>query len=143
MFAIDQSIVIKRPAEAVFRFIADPANIPKWRPEVIEVGRVAGPLREGAEFTETFNFMGRKTATMRVTGFEPGRRLVLRALSGPMLRPTQTFEFAAAEGGTRVAIHIDMEVDAWATILQFLFRPMIRKLWAKYLATLKRLLESA
>ena len=34
-------------------------------------------------------------------------------------------------------------VDAWASVLQFLFRPMIQKLWVKYLATLKSQLEAA
>ena len=142
MFAIDASIVIRRPPDAVFAYLADPSNIPKWRPEVTAVD-AAGELRPGAEFSETFNFMGKKSARMRALEAQPGRKLVIRALTGPMMRPTQTFTLKSASGGTEVAIHVDMEVDGWATVLQFLFRPMIQKLWVKYLATLKSQLEAA
>src|SRR5436190_17645782 len=101
MFTIEASVVIKQPPEAVFGYVADPANIPKWRPEVIAVD-AAGPLRPGAEFSETFNFMGKKSARMRVLEYDTGRKLVIRALTGPMLRPTQTFTLKSATGGTEV-----------------------------------------
>jgi uncharacterized protein YndB with AHSA1/START domain len=132
----------QRPAPAVFAFVADPAKIPKWRPEITRVEGPAGALREGSEFVESFSLMGPKTNRMRVMAFEPGRRLVIRAIAGPMFRPTQTFTFASAEGGTRVSIHVDMDADWWADLLGFLFRPMIQRLWGKYLATLKQQLEA-
>ncbi|MFC4946625.1 SRPBCC family protein [Pseudonocardia sp. GCM10023141] len=37
MFSFDHSITIDRPVAEVFAYTADPHNIPRWRPEVLEV----------------------------------------------------------------------------------------------------------
>ncbi len=59
MFTIQQDVTIARPVDQVFAFLADPANIPRWRPDVVET-RSGGPLQAGSEFEEIINFGGRK-----------------------------------------------------------------------------------
>ena len=51
MFTIQQDVTIARPVDQVFAFLADPANIPRWRPDVVET-RSGGPLQAGSEFEE-------------------------------------------------------------------------------------------
>ena len=62
MFIIQQSITIARTVDEVFAVLADPASIPRWRPDVLET-RSGGPLQAGSEFDEILNFCGRKTQT--------------------------------------------------------------------------------
>jgi len=64
MFTIQQSVTIARPVEEVFAVLADPASIPRWRPDVLET-RSGGPLQAGSEFDEVLNFGGRKTQRPR------------------------------------------------------------------------------
>ena len=60
MFIIQQSVTIERPIGQVFAFLADPANIPHWRPDVLEVRSGGGPLHAGSEFDELINVGGEK-----------------------------------------------------------------------------------
>src|SRR6266849_9215410 len=73
MFTIQQSVTIARPVEEVFAFLADPASIPRWRPDVLEA-RSGGPLQAGSEFDEVLNFGGRKTQTFRPNSWAGARR---------------------------------------------------------------------
>ena len=45
MFTIQQSVTIARPVEEVFAFLADPASIPRWRPDILET-RSGGPMHQ-------------------------------------------------------------------------------------------------
>ena len=47
MFTIQQSVTIARPVDQVFAFLADPNNIPNWRPDVLEARSDGGPLQYG------------------------------------------------------------------------------------------------
>jgi uncharacterized protein YndB with AHSA1/START domain len=89
MFTIQQSVTIARPVEVVFAFLADPANIPRWRPDVLET-RSGGPLQAGSEFDEVLNFGGRKTQTFRVTVFEANKTLEGCADVRPSSRPSNS-----------------------------------------------------
>jgi uncharacterized protein YndB with AHSA1/START domain len=66
------SVLIDRPAQAVFNYVTDPMNIPSWAWYIEEV-RVhpEGPLQVGSEIHQTVR--GRE-AVWRVTAFEPFER---------------------------------------------------------------------
>jgi uncharacterized protein YndB with AHSA1/START domain len=68
------SVIIDRPAEAVFRYVTDPANIPDWSWYIEDV-RVEppGPVREGSQIHQTVR--GRESV-WHVTAYEPFRRCV-------------------------------------------------------------------
>jgi len=93
MFTIQQDVTIARPVDQVFAFLADPANIPRWRPDVVEA-RSGGPLQAGSEFEEIINFGGRKAQTFRVEVFEANTTLEVAAIAGLGIRPTQHYSMS-------------------------------------------------
>lgn len=141
MFTVEQQITIDRPLADVFAYFADLKNTPRWRPEVLDVRDVSGPLAEGTTFSEIVNFMGKKAYTMRVTDFSPGQRVTIEAVTGPGALPIQSFRFESIGGGTRFSIRADVRTSGLFRLLEPLMPRMFRTMWAGYLVNLKRLLE--
>jgi uncharacterized membrane protein len=77
---------IARPADEVYAYLADPANLPEWQDEVVEVrGTTGEPLPVGATFTEVRTFLGKRIESeIEVTVSTPGREYSLRSRSGPV-----------------------------------------------------------
>jgi uncharacterized protein YndB with AHSA1/START domain len=148
MFTVEESVTIARPVDDVFAFVVDARNIPKWRPDVLEVRGAPERVSVGTTFEELISFGGKKVWGMRVTALKPGRSEVIEAISGPGVRPTQTFLFepvadgARGTSGTRVTFRGEIRTLGGFRLLEPLLPPMIRGNWQRYLAILKRLLEN-
>ena len=109
MIRIAASQTIARPIEDVFAFVSDATNEPKWHTDVLEVSRTSnGPLGAGSTFRLVVDFMGRKDMHVRVAGFEPNRREIIQATSGPML-PMITYLFEAHDSGTRFTRSVEVQ----------------------------------
>jgi uncharacterized protein YndB with AHSA1/START domain len=81
---VEHTVEIARPAEDVFAFLADVSRVPEWQRSAVE-SRADGPLAEGVRIHERRHFLGHNERTeLEVTAFEPGRRLALRTLRGPV-----------------------------------------------------------
>jgi uncharacterized protein YndB with AHSA1/START domain len=141
MFTIERSEIINRPVEEVFAYFADPNNIPRWRPDVIEVRGTNGTLASGLSFDELVNFMGRKIFRMQVTNYQPNHRVTIQAVAGPGVRPVQNFQFEMTDSGTRVSFRGDVRTSGLFRLMEPAMPSMFGKLWAGYLANLKRILE--
>src|SRR5215208_1276216 len=60
---VDQSVVIERPLEEVFAFLADPENDAQWTPMVTETRKTSeGPLGVGTRYEQSGHFLGRNFA---------------------------------------------------------------------------------
>jgi uncharacterized protein YndB with AHSA1/START domain len=80
----EHTIEIARPADAVFALLADVSRVPEWQRSAVE-SRADGPLAEGVRIYERRHFLGHDEETeLEVTAFEPGRRLALKTLRGPV-----------------------------------------------------------
>ena len=141
MFTIQQSVTIARPVEEVFAFLADPASIPRWRPDVLET-RGGGPLQAGSEFDEVLNFGGRKTQTFRVTVFEANKTLEVAAIAGLGIRPTQRYSVSSNAGSTTVSIRVTVRAQGLFRVLEPLLPRMIASKWRDYSERLRKLLET-
>jgi uncharacterized protein YndB with AHSA1/START domain len=86
MARFEQEIVIDRSPEDVFAYLSDLANLPEWQGSVAEVvPDEAGPLLEGAQFTEVRRVAGRRLESrLEVETLAPARELTLRVVSGPV-----------------------------------------------------------
>jgi uncharacterized protein YndB with AHSA1/START domain len=83
-----RTIVILRPPEIVFDFLADGTNNPRWRSDVVAVSRVTG---EESVFHQTIRVAGREVvADYEIAENERPTRLVARVLNGSV-RPVVTF----------------------------------------------------
>jgi uncharacterized protein YndB with AHSA1/START domain len=135
-------IVIARPAEAVFAYLADAENDVHWRPGVLEIERVSG-AGPGARYRQVVSGpAGRRIdADIEITEHQPATRLAFRTVAGPV-RPEGAYDLAPVEGGTRVRFSLHAELPG----LKKAMAPMVRKTMAgevANLANLKRVLESA
>jgi uncharacterized protein YndB with AHSA1/START domain len=142
MFTIQQSVTIACPADEVFAFLANPDNIPRWRPDVLEARSVGGPLHMGSEFDEVINFGGRKAQTFRVAVFELNKTLEVAAIAGLGIRPTQRYTLSNSVSGTTVEIHVTVRTQGLFRLLEPLLPKMIAAKWRDYSDRLRGLLEN-
>jgi uncharacterized protein YndB with AHSA1/START domain len=142
VFTIQQSVTIARPVDQVFAFLAEPDNIPRWRPDVLEVTSGGGRLQMGSEFDEVINFGGRKTQTFRVNVFEPNETLEVVAIAGLGIRPTQRYSVSSRGDTTTVSIRVTVRTRGLFHLLEPLFPSMITAKWRKYSDRLRGFLEN-
>jgi len=100
---IEGEILIDRPVEAVFDFVADQRNEPLYNPRMVRVAKVSdGPVGKGTVFRSAARSMGR-TAEMRIEmiGYDkPG--LLVSASTMPEADITGRLTFEPAPAGTRM-----------------------------------------
>ena len=115
--AASGSVLIARPVGEVFAFFADAENDPAWRPGVKSIRRLGEP-GVGAEYEQSVAGPGGRSvsANVRVTAFEPDRRVAFEGTSGP-IRPRGEYLFSAAEGGTRVTFSLAVELSALKSLV--------------------------
>lgn len=105
---VRSSVVIDRPIEAVFAYVADYRNDPAWRTEVREMRYVPEDrIGAGSHVIETSILFGRRVVTESVlTAYEPNRRVDFESVSGPFrVRGSRTFE--PVGDGTRVTSQLE------------------------------------
>ena len=141
MFTVEQRIFINRSVAEVFGYVTNPANIPRWRADVLGINGADGSVAAGSQFEELVNFMGRKTYTMRVIEYQPHRRAVIQAIAGPGVSPTQTFEFEPFESGTRFSVCAQVRTTGVFRLMEPMMLGMFKKIWGQYLVNLKQILE--
>ena len=103
MTHIDGEIIINRPAEVVFDFVADERNEPRFNPRMARVELVSpGPIGAGSRFHAEMTTMGRTTPmSIEFTGYDRPRRLASRTSMSTMdIDGELTFETVPA--GTRM-----------------------------------------
>jgi len=107
--AASSEIIIDRPPAEVFAFFADAENDPQWRSGVLSIRRV-GLLGVGTVYEQSVAGPGGRAirADIRVTAYEPDRRVAFETIAGPV-RPQGEFRFEPVQGGTRV--HFDLVAE--------------------------------
>lgn len=75
----EQTAEVAAPAEEVYAFLAETANLPRWQSGVVEARQTSpGPMAVGATATIERRIMGQKVrADLRVAELVPNRRIVL------------------------------------------------------------------
>lgn len=143
MSHVQGEILIGRPPEAVFDFVANECNEPLYNPRMIAAEKVTdGPVGVGTQFTATTK-TGRGTVDMviEVTAFDRPTRLAnSTTLSTMDIRGTLTFE---PDGeGTRMRWSWDLEpkgaLKLMGPIVAIVGRRNEKAIWT----SLKNLLES-
>ena len=130
MDAFELSIMIKRPIEEAFAFLANLENDVKWHSAFVETRNTSGgSLGVGARFLVFEGLLGRRAGggtVYEVTEYEPNRIAAWETVSGPLqLKFWRTFE--RVDGGTRFAVRYEGEPSgflrlAWPLITRFVKR---------------------
>jgi uncharacterized protein YndB with AHSA1/START domain len=141
MPAASHSVIIRRPVDDVFAFVADGEKCPQWRSGVLDIQRVSGE-GVGTRYAQGVKGpMGRRIAAdYTITVFEPDRRIEFQTVTGPA-RPHGRYDFEAADGGTRLTFSLDAELTGLRKLI--LGGPVQKTMDAEVrtLDNLKRVLE--
>ncbi len=143
------SIVIERPIEDVWAFVANIENMDQWVVGVSEPRLSNGrDMGVGATFTSKYTYGG-KTHDLdyEVTAYEPQRHFATQSTEGPFPFKGE-LDLERAGQGTKVTNTIDAGSDGLFTTITFtllgpLVRMSMRRQLHKELVALKTILESS
>jgi uncharacterized protein YndB with AHSA1/START domain len=134
MVRIEGEIVIKRPVEEVFDFVADERNEPRYNPQMRRAERISdGPIGVGTRFRAELVNMGRTVEmVIEFTGFDRPRRLASTThMSSMDIHHTLTFE--PVPEGTRMRWSGDLEphrvVKLMSPIVARMGRRQEQRIW--------------
>jgi len=103
MARIEGEIVIGRPLDVVFDYVADQSNEPQYNPRMVRAEKItAGPVGKGTQFRSAVASMGRTTEMLiECTGYD---RPALLATTTTMQQAdiSYTLRFEPAAAGTRM-----------------------------------------
>ena len=108
----ETTVVIDRPIEDVFAFLADGENDPKFSPRVLQIAKTTdGPPGVGTVYASTVKDAGIKTKReFKLTEFEPFTRIRWAELSKNLVTaPEGGYDLAREGTGTRVTIYNVLE----------------------------------
>jgi uncharacterized protein YndB with AHSA1/START domain len=106
------TVVIDRPIDEVFAFLADGENDPKFSPRVLEIAKTTdGPAGVGTVYASTVKDAGMKTKReFRLTEFEPPTRIRWAETSKNLVTASEGgYDLAPDGDGTRVTLHNVLE----------------------------------
>jgi uncharacterized protein YndB with AHSA1/START domain len=108
----EATVVVDRPIEDVFAFLADGENDPKFSPRVLEIAKTTdGPPGVGTVYASTVKDAGVKTKRQfKLTEFESPTRIRWAEISKNAITASEGGYDLAPEGdGTRVTLHNVLE----------------------------------
>ena len=108
MLRIDVTLEIARSPDEVFAALTDLDRLPEWQESALE-SRCDGPFEAGARIYERRRALGREVENeLEVTTFEPGRRLSLTTVDGPVPF-TVDHQLVEQDGGGSTFLHVIAE----------------------------------
>ena len=144
MIDVEASVVVDRPLDEVFAYVADLTNNPAWEGNFVAVEQATpGPVGVGTVFNCQLKVPGQRvTSRIELTAFEPGRRIAFRGDQPASAKPVGSITFEAVPGGTKVTTLPRPEMGGLLKLLEPLMAGYVRRSNAKHLAALKALLEA-
>lgn len=142
--SIDGVVEIARSPREVFGYIADPARLPEWQPDVVSAA-FDEPVTVvvGARGREVRHVMGSdRSINWEVTDYSPDHRYGIRGVDGPV-RAHVTMDVSPSAGGagTRLRYGIAFEGHGIGRLIATFARKGARKDLPATLDSLKRRLE--
>jgi len=142
MVGIQGEILIDRPVEEVFDFVADERNEPRYNTQMRSAEQISdGPIGLGTRFRAEMVSMGRTVEmVIEFTGFDRPRRLAsMTHMSSMDIQYTLTFE--PVPEGTRMRWSGDLEPHGILKLMGPMITLMGRRQEQKIWAGLKHLVE--
>ena len=140
---VEGSVVIGRPVEDVFNYIADPTNSTKFETGVVVNELTSdGALGVGSKGRRVQKFMGTDEGNWEITEWEPNKTMADTFESGRFAGQVR-WDLAAEGAGTHLSYKFQMEPRTmlWKVLVPLTVSMFRRQTRGDY-ARLKRLLES-
>jgi uncharacterized membrane protein len=108
--SVSDSVVIARPVDVVFSFVADHENLPAWTVGVKQSRRLtAGPPTVGSRYRIVGTLLGRPVeSSYQITAFQPGSGFEA-TMTSPRFGFSEQYRFEQEQGGTRVSMSAAVE----------------------------------
>jgi uncharacterized protein YndB with AHSA1/START domain len=135
MPSASSEIVIERPRDEVFAFLADPENDLQWRSGVLDLEHVSGS-GVGARYAQGVKGpRGRRIpADIEITEVRRGELIAFQTLTGPV-RPRGRYVLVTVDTGTRVRFELSADVKG----VKRLMTPIVQKTMNTEVGQLERL----
>ncbi len=107
----EKTVVIKKSPEAVYDFLADGMNNPKWRDAVISIELASGAAgMQGAVYKQMLKGPGGRAIAgdYRITEANPSKKLSFVVIAGPA-RPVGHYTLEPTDGGTKATFVLDFQ----------------------------------
>lgn len=143
MITFEKSVVINRPADEVFEYVADGESFSQWATEIVESKKTSdGPLAVGTTYTHVAQMLGRRIENhYEVTEYEANRKISMKSTSGPV--PAEfTMIVASVDGSSKFTIRAEAEVAGFFKLAEPLVARTMKRQQDANLANLKDLLEA-
>ena len=143
MIRIEHSVVIDRPLDDVFAYLAAPWNMPEWQEAVLEATPIGDqPIGPDTRVRVRRRFMGQTvTLVLDTTEFELNERFAFASESGPIaLRGTVAVE--RHERGTSVVFTVSGEAEGLFSLAGPFIEQVVRKETVDNATRLKEILEA-
>ena len=143
MIHVKDSIIINRPIEEVFAFVADQTNGPQWQDGLLEVRRITNdPIGVGTKHTAARKFLGRRLElTNEYIQYEPNKRVTFKGESGSM-RFEHSYLTESTPNGTKLTSQMQMEQGGLFGLAEPMIAKSLKRDFEAGSRTLKALLES-
>jgi carbon monoxide dehydrogenase subunit G len=142
MINLDFGILIDRPVEDVFAFVANPNNMPKWNSAVVSLEQITpGDVGVGTKFKSVGEMMGRRIeGEMQITAYEPDTKCGFQVNAGPM-QVNMTMTFKTVGTGTKIGLNAQGNPAGFFKIAEGMMAGRVRTMMEENLARLKLQLE--
>jgi uncharacterized protein YndB with AHSA1/START domain len=140
------TVVINRPIEEVFAFLADGENDPKFSSRVIEIAKTTdGPPGVGTIYASTVKDAGVKTKReFKLTEFDPPTRIRWTELSKNLVMATEGgYDLAATSDGTQLTYFNMLEGRGLGVLIAGLALRSARKGADAFAQTIKATIEAS
>ncbi|MBE0476998.1 MAG: SRPBCC family protein [Coriobacteriia bacterium] len=143
MIRTEKTILIDRPIEDVFDYLADFKNDMQWRSELAEIRQTTGFARgQGARYEQRLTWGDREAdADFEVVEYEPNRHIGFRGSSGS-LSARGDYELDAEDGRTRLRVVGELELSGVLEAAEEMIGDAVQRAGEEDLRHLKDILES-
>jgi uncharacterized protein YndB with AHSA1/START domain len=136
------TITIDRQPAAVFAYLADLENLPRWNYAISQTRKTSdGPVGVGSQYRQTRTLPSRSEETFEVTEFEPDSRLSIRGALGPF-HSEATYLLAPTDDGTVLTNTMNLRPSGALRLVAPLAASRIKSAVAANLDALKQILET-
>ena len=144
MIDLTVQTVIARPPADVFAYVTDPRKLASWQTNTVSaVPDGPLPLSVGSRVREVHRAPGGKEleSVVEVTEYEPDRAFAMQIVDGPLPLDSR-ITFDPNGGATRMRFHVHGRPGGALRLAQPLLRRVLKRQFAGYCDTLKRILEN-
>jgi uncharacterized protein YndB with AHSA1/START domain len=138
-----KTVLIERPIDEVFAYVADQANVAEWQEGVVESVVLAGQqMGVGTNYQNTLEMFGHRfDVSGELTAYEPHTRFSFKNRSSSM-PASGTFTFREVRGGTEVTLVTEVRPKGLAGLAGPLVTGTMDGMLRTSFQRLKNILES-